>query len=179
MTIRRKFIVGLHCPKSPNDWDCSGGDDCLRPMPELWPVAFGKGRPMRDSRNPRGAGIMADFDDLAITTTLADDAEVVIQQAGALPPVRMDGAAMRTAFKGDQGDQGSTGVQGNVGSQGQQGNTGAQGNLGNPARPGLPATMAPTALTAPRAYRVCTRSRFTATYWRPRRPLLLWVAPLL
>ena len=74
---------------------------------------------------------MADFDDLAITTTLPDDAEVVIQQAGALPPVRMDGASMRTAFKGDQGDQGATGTQGNQGSQGQQGNTGPQGNLGN------------------------------------------------
>ncbi len=74
---------------------------------------------------------MADLRDLATTTTMPDDAEVVIQPAGDVEPLRLDGASMRTAFKGDQGDQGVMGAQGNVGSQGSQGNVGSQGSQGN------------------------------------------------
>ena len=73
---------------------------------------------------------MADIADLGNTTSLPDAAVVVIQPPGDVEPVKMTGALMRTAFKGDQGDQGATGSQGNVGSQGSQGNVGAQGNAG-------------------------------------------------
>ena len=73
---------------------------------------------------------MADIADLANITTLPDAAEVVIQPPGDVEPVKMTGATMRTAFKGDPGDQGATGAQGNVGAQGSQGNVGAQGNTG-------------------------------------------------
>ena len=41
---------------------------------------------------------MADIADLATTTTLDDDAVVVLQPAGDVEPVKMTGAAMRTAF---------------------------------------------------------------------------------
>ena len=50
---------------------------------------------------------MVDIADLATSTTMHDNAEIVIQAAGDVAPLRLDGASMRTAFKGDQGDAGT------------------------------------------------------------------------
>ena len=56
---------------------------------------------------------MADIADLGTTTTLNDTDTVVLQPAFDVEPVKMTGAAMRTAFKGDPGDPGNPGTPAN------------------------------------------------------------------
>ena len=56
---------------------------------------------------------MADIADLGTTTTLNDTDTVVLQPAFDVEPVKMTGAAMRTAFKGDPGDPGAPGTPAN------------------------------------------------------------------
>ena len=89
---------------------------------------------------------MVEIANLAKTTALPDDAEVVIQPPGDVEPVTMTGALMRTAFKGDQGAPGGVGATGGVGGAGpagQKGDPGAdstvpgpQGADGNPGADG-------------------------------------------
>ena len=110
---------------------------------------------------------MADLRDLATTTTMPDDAEVVIQPAGDVAPLRLDGASMRTAFKGDQGDQGATG-----GTGAHWGDWQGQARLEQPAPvaltstvPGPQGTAGPTGPMGPMgpmAHRDCTTLRSTA-----------------
>ena len=70
---------------------------------------------------------MADIADLATTTTLDDDAVVVLQPAGDVEPVKMTGAAMRTAFAGADGTDGNDGTDGDDGATGATGPTGPSG----------------------------------------------------
>ena len=64
------------------------------------------------------------------TTTLNDTDTVVLQPAGDAEPVKMAGATMRTAFKGNQGDEGPTGGTGPGGATGGVGQTGPAGGVG-------------------------------------------------
>ena len=76
---------------------------------------------------------MADIADLATTTTLDDAAVVVLQPDGDVPPVKMTGAAMRTAFAGADGTDGDDGDDGGVGPTGPTGPAGADSTVPGPA----------------------------------------------
>ena len=82
---------------------------------------------------------MADIADFATATTLDDAAVVVLQPAGDVPPEKMTGAAMRTAFAGADGTDGTDdGADGTDGNDGSTGATGPDGTFGcglNSSRP--------------------------------------------
>ena len=93
-------------------------------------LARAEGSALQDAREKRAAcrrSPMVEIADLATTTTLDDDAVVVLQPAGDVEPVKMTGAAMRTAFAGADGTDGNDGTDGDDGATGATGPTGPSG----------------------------------------------------